>query len=616
MKPTERPLRGARDHFDAFGRAITALRATALAPLLTLGCALLVSLGAAPAAHAKNIALLMGVSDYGNPRSNLEGPVNDVNSMRDVLIERWGFARADVQTLIDAQASKPGILQALRDLMTRSKPGDEVFIYFSGHGTSALNSDFSDVPVPHGTGAMIPYGLDTRSPQSIAAGLIIGRTDLRPHLTALEKGGRHVWLVSDSCYSGQLTRSVVLPSPDRLPERTMVLPAAEMARDQAMVSSRPAGLEPYPYSAVAFLSAAAEGERAKDIPRSMLGKLPTVDGKAHGAMTDALLRVLKGELPADTNRDGVLDLNEVQRAVADYLAQRAMGHTPQRLPSVAEDSKGLGTRAVLAATRVAAAPVPEPDAASGRRIPTDEALAVAFVATVPTPALRVRADGMPSALAQSLKALRGVDWLDAPGPADVVLFGAQGRLVLASGAGDKVADFAAGEVSLLQAQLQQMAWANRLRHLGQKNSRGTLAFEIDPSTFGGNMALGCTLRFVARPDRAANLVVVNVQSDAKVSVLYPFAADELRKLPAGAAQAIPDNAKPPIKAQLPLGMDMQFAFAFDEPPASLPALLNVVDVSVNDGRLKQLEAMLVGMKGRFTMASSELRVLPAGAKCS
>ena len=586
---------GARDHIDAFVHAITALRATGFAPLLTLGCALLLSLGAAPAAHAKNIALLMGVSDYGNPRSNLEGPVNDVNAMRDVLIERWGFARADVQTLIDAQASKPGIMQALRDLMTRSKPGDEVFIYFSGHGTSALNSDFSDIPVPHGTGAMIPYGLDTRSPQSIAAGLIIGRTDLRPHLTALENGGRHVWLVSDSCYSGQLTRSVVLPSPDRLPERTMVLPAAEMARDQAMVSSRPAGLEPYPYSAVAFLSAAAEGERAKDIPRSMLGKLPTVDGKAHGAMTDALLRVLKGELPADTNRDGVLDLNEVQRAVADYLAQRAMGHTPQRLPSVAEDSKGLGTRAVLAATRVAAAPAPD---------------------AVATPALRVRADGMPSALGQSLKGLRGVEWLDAPGPADIVLFGAQGRLVLASGAGDKVADFAPTDAALLQAQLQQLAWAKRLRQLGQQNSRGTLAFQIDPNTFGGNMAEGCTLRFVARPDREASLVVVNVQSDAKVSVLYPLTADELSKLPAGAAHAIPDAAKPPIKAQLPLGMDVQFAFAFDAPPAGWDALLNTVDVPVNDARLTRLEAILVAMKGRFTMASTELRVLPAGPKCS
>jgi hypothetical protein len=115
-----------------------------------------------------------------------------------------------------------------------------------------------------------------------------------------------MWVISDSCYSGRQVRSAAFQAGE-LPERMIPMvfgkDAESKRADLALASSAP--IDPYPYRATAFLSASTEGERAKDIPRSMLGKMPTLDGKPHGAMTDALLRVLEGQIPGDLDGDGL-----------------------------------------------------------------------------------------------------------------------------------------------------------------------------------------------------------------------------------------------------------------------------------------------------------------------
>ena len=163
---------------------------------VALLCALVITLPAA--AQGRNIALLIGVGDYGHARLNLEGPVHDVPALRSVLQRRWGFAEADIVTLVDAQATREAVLRALRDLQWRSGPGDQVLIYFSGHGLSALQGAM-EVPVPHGSGAFVPFGVNTQDPAALARGMIVGRTDLQPLLRELDRGGRRVWVVSDSC---------------------------------------------------------------------------------------------------------------------------------------------------------------------------------------------------------------------------------------------------------------------------------------------------------------------------------------------------------------------------------------------------------------------------------
>ena len=557
----------------------------------SLALAALLALGATSAVQAKGVALIVGVSDYGSPRLNLHGPVNDAEAMRDVLIRRWGFAANDVRVLTDARATKAGILTELRALRDRSAAGDEVVIYLSGHGTSALDGT-ARMPVPHGSGAFIPYGFDPSTPERLAATLLVGRTDLRPVLEALDQGDRKLWVISDSCYAGNQVRSVALPGPDDLQAKMIPLldnrDQREREKDEAMARERP-GLEPYPYKSIAYLSASAEGERARDIPRGALARFPTIDGKSHGAMTDALLRVLDGQLPADLNRDGKLDLNEVHRAVGDFMASRAYGHTPQRLPAVAEDRSGLGTRSVLGAAGVAAKPAqasPQP--------------------------LLVKVDpALPPGVGVAVGAAPDVR-LAMTGNADIHLVPRDGKLMFATTGGDFIAEAEPGDIPRIQAQVRQLAFAKRLRGLGERHRRGALAFDVAPAEFGGNLRIGQFMHFVVRPERAAWLVIVNINADGKVSVLYPYRASELNPLAAGAARAVPgDSGTDRVQVQPPEGMDLQLAFAFDNKPEGIDKLLGVADVDASDARLATLERMLAQQDGKFTFAQSSLRVAPA-----
>jgi uncharacterized caspase-like protein len=545
-------------------------------------------------AQAKRVALLVAVGQYpGLPGSaQLEGPAFDAQAMRTVLIQRWGFQDTDVQLLLDAQATKAGILSALGRLRERTSPGDEVVIYFSGHGTSALDSAAAQlqVPVPHGSGAFVAHDfrLDT---VGRADGLVIGRTDLQPVFIALEAAGRSLWFITDSCYSANQVRSVRFDGQAELPRRTIPLVSRDDRAAQAaelnavaVTARRP---PPYPYKTVVSLSAAAEGETARDISGRFLKTAPTIDGKPHGTMTDALLRVLSGQIPGDLDNDGVMTLNEVHRAVSDFMAGRAYGHTPQRTPAIAEDANGLGSRPVLSARGIAVAP----------RQPAVEPL-------------RLREEQLPATLKLSLSAIPGVTLAAPTGDKDVIVSAERGLFLVRAASGDLLAEIPEKDSATLTQQIRQLSWAKQFRQLAERHRRGALPMEVDPGQQGGNFLFGSQVAFVVRPDRAGTLVLLNVSADGKISVLYPNSAREAEPLPAGQATFVPGAGRfERIRVQEPEGMDLQFALVFDEPPPGLEKLYRAQGVSPEDARLLVLESGLAAASGRFSFATSSLRAI-------
>lgn len=145
-------------------------------------------------------ALLIGISQYQDKNIRpLHGPINDVTAMQAVLTKRWGFPAAQVRTLLNEQATRAAILQGLQDLMKHSAPGDDILIYFSGHGSSAHDVD-NQLPVPLDSGVLAPwdYPLDSRDARKI----IVGRSDLRPLFLQMEARGHKVWVITDACYTG------------------------------------------------------------------------------------------------------------------------------------------------------------------------------------------------------------------------------------------------------------------------------------------------------------------------------------------------------------------------------------------------------------------------------
>src|SRR5579862_576792 len=114
---------------------------------------------AAPASRIpRRRALLVGIDHYsassassqawphaaGAPAQrlvpDLEGAVNDVKDMHDMLLTRYGFAEADVHVLIDRAATRAAVLDAIdRDLIAPAGAGDVIFFHWSGHGSQVAN---------------------------------------------------------------------------------------------------------------------------------------------------------------------------------------------------------------------------------------------------------------------------------------------------------------------------------------------------------------------------------------------------------------------------------------------------------------------------------------------
>ena len=88
----------------------------------------------APGANIATIrALLIGISNYrSNPQWRLRGPVNDVDLIRNFLLEKYP-TRTKIQTLCDEEATKQGILEHFHAQIMRSRPNDFIFFAFSGH---------------------------------------------------------------------------------------------------------------------------------------------------------------------------------------------------------------------------------------------------------------------------------------------------------------------------------------------------------------------------------------------------------------------------------------------------------------------------------------------------
>ena len=180
-------------------------------------------------------------------------------------------------------------------------------MYFSGHGTSWYdknNKQLRQGDLTPNTGALLPADLDLgqKTVKAIMAQLIIGTRDLRPRFEKLDQG-RQVLAVFDACYSGESVRSIRARSVGTLalrgiPRSQNVFDNMEDLTQLGDYTPEVHDDNPYPYQNVVYISASSMREEALDLDPGMHD---TLDGRPHGALTDALLLGLSGE--ANTNGD-------------------------------------------------------------------------------------------------------------------------------------------------------------------------------------------------------------------------------------------------------------------------------------------------------------------------
>ena len=172
-----------------------------LLALAVLSSALPSSATGAPKGHA----LLIGIDDYsGTNLRSLEGPVNDVALVRELLESRFQVPKENIVTLIDAQATHTGIRQAFGGLASRVEPGDFVYIHYSGHGSYAEDKN-GDESVTGQDQTWVSYGA--------RAGRLAGDDDLDviddeiiEWLIPLYEKTDQIAFVSDSCHSASVSR--------------------------------------------------------------------------------------------------------------------------------------------------------------------------------------------------------------------------------------------------------------------------------------------------------------------------------------------------------------------------------------------------------------------------
>ena len=543
-----------------------------------------------PSVQAAKYALLIGVGQYKEQGiSWLSGPKNDVEALSEVLMQRWDFPERRIVTLVDQQATRNRILAELERLATQTQPDDVVLLYFSGHGASrgSLRADQTSQAIPEHTGAWIPYDYPAASgsPRQQVDHLIIGQRDLRPILERLDQGRRRVYLISDSCYSGEVFRGA-----------QCAVGVNKSSRLSAAVSDQwptfPNQDLTYPYHHVVFLSAAGAGEPAWDLRETCLSNFPTRYGKAHGAFTDALLRALDGSLPGvDRNGDGQISHDELFHIVREFMDQRRYPHTPQGRPMVSD--------------RQAAQVLPLSIFSSGQAPP---AQAPPAQAPVDTTALRVE---VPGSLAAWRAPLADLAHLTLAGPPfDLTLQSAGSHLRILSSAGEEITRVPAENRPVLVDTLQHQAQLKRLLATMpvREGQRVTLDLHGQP---GGSRCVGESYTLAVGTEQPAYLVILDLFPQGQTSVLYPFNAAELKRHPARSVTRIPDDGSR-ITVTCPCGEDILVALAFPEVPQAIRPLLGAQTIEPGSALQPHLQALWQEAKQRA--AWSFLRLMTTG-KC-
>lgn len=133
---------------------------------------------------AKRRALVLGNTEYNSPLNSLPGTARDAKAISEVL-EQQGFEVIRVDN-----ATRKILIKSLNKLIHATKPDDSLIIYYAGHGHIHPGSSM---------GYWLPSDANVENPS-----LWISNADLARFMKNM--AARQILLVSDSCFSGGLTR--------------------------------------------------------------------------------------------------------------------------------------------------------------------------------------------------------------------------------------------------------------------------------------------------------------------------------------------------------------------------------------------------------------------------
>jgi hypothetical protein len=143
-------------------------------------------------------ALLVGINDYPNAEDRLEGCVNDVFLMSQVLQE-MDFEPDEIRIVLDDRATAAGIRERLHWLLDGVRDGDQRVFYYSGHGAQ-IAAYGGNEDVDHVDECLVPWDFDWSLERAITDDDLFELYSQLPY-------GANFSAVFDCCHSGGVDRA-------------------------------------------------------------------------------------------------------------------------------------------------------------------------------------------------------------------------------------------------------------------------------------------------------------------------------------------------------------------------------------------------------------------------
>jgi hypothetical protein len=286
--------------------------------------ALLAAVGlSAVTAHAETYAVMVGIGDYPDPvgadgkplrddkgnvvNLDLAGPVNDVKTYKDLLVNKHGVKPDNIKLVLDKNANEKGFVDNMRWLFGTAKPGDQIIFVYSGHGTQIKAEDEED----------------GKEEAIVLADNMLVPGDLFGELAkSASKAGLNATFVFDSCFSGGMSRDVVSFNGnagqarnkfvlENVSAKMKRLPKAKGTELKAVVKAAPT----QEAGSYAFLFGGREDQTTTDLD------FKDPDQPDHGLFTLVLAMALE-KLPD-------APVEDLMKAVAEILKEKGFTQVPQ-----------------------------------------------------------------------------------------------------------------------------------------------------------------------------------------------------------------------------------------------------------------------------------------------
>ncbi|MBU0488511.1 MAG: caspase family protein [Bacteroidetes bacterium] len=242
--------------------------------------------------YPKDVDVLASTEKFKPKKiSNLDGCVNDVLAVKEVLVSRFEFLQDNITTLLNEEASRKGIIESFEKLIRTSQKGDVVVIYYAGHGSQVKNS--------------LSQEADKRDETMVPADAFKGIMHIRDKELAvlwqrLVDKGVVVTVIYDSCHSGSIGRGTLTDDPPK-----------SRFTDPDTLDARDASIPPQPEKNGALIISAAQDDEVAMEQKDE-------NGLPHGAFTYAFLQTIK-TMPVNANAS---DVFSSIRAIMKYNGKK------------------------------------------------------------------------------------------------------------------------------------------------------------------------------------------------------------------------------------------------------------------------------------------------------